>query len=154
MSTVLQLNEASLRLIFGAKEDLSDLITITDATFAGTFVSTQAYAWVATLEDLGTGLCAWQTIAWLIAKLTAALVRAVPSTGLNARSTRLPTLIHTFAMDTAVLTRSLTGRAVFSARLTALVRTNEETLALVKTGGVEASLITSATGATTGMTAF
>lgn len=121
----------SIRLILSAKENLCDLIVITDATFGWTFVSTQTYAWVATIQGLVTGLGAWRTIAWLMAELIAALVRALPSAGLNTWSTGLSTWLLTIAVDTAILTWSLTRGAITSARLPALVRANQETLTLV-----------------------
>lgn len=124
---------------------------ITDATFAWTFVSTQTYARVAANQGVGTGFDAWRTIAWLIAKLTTALVRAPPSAGLNARSTGLSTWLHTLAVDAAILTWSPTGGAITSARLLALVRANQETLTVVKTWEMEPSLITLAAVTTTGM---
>lgn len=127
---------------------------ITDATFAWTFVPTQTYAWMATIQGLGTRLGAWQTIAWLMTKLTAALVRALPGTGLIAWNTGLSTWLHTLAVYTAILTRSLTRGAITSARLLALVGANQETLTLVKTWAMEPSLITLATGTLTGMATF
>lgn len=91
VSTVFKLNEVGLRVILIPKENICDLIMITDATFAWTFVSTQTNTRVAAIPDLGTGLGAWRTIAWLMAKLTAALVRALPSAGLNAWNAGLST---------------------------------------------------------------
>lgn len=152
--TVLQLNEVSLRLILGAKDNLCDLIGITNATFARTFVSTQTYASVAAIQGLGTGLVAWQTIAWLVAEHAAALVRALPSAGLNARSAGLSARLRTVAVHAAVLTRSPTGGAITSAGLRAYVRANQETLTGVKTWGMEPALKTPATATATGVATF
>ena len=121
----------SLRVILSSKENLSDLIVITNATFAWTLVSTETYAWVATIQDLGTGLGAWWTITWLMAKLTASLVKALPGTRLNAWNTGLPTWPHTLTVDTTILTWSPTGGAITSARFPALVGANQETFTLV-----------------------
>lgn len=154
VSTVLQLNEVSLRLVLSAEENLCDLIMITDATFGWTFVSTQTYAWVSAIQGLGTGFSARWTIARLMAKLTAALMGTLPSAGLNARSTGLSTWLHTLAVHAAIFTWSLTGGAITSARLLALVRANQKTLTLVRTWAVEPSLITLATGTGTGMATF
>lgn len=127
---------------------------ITDATFAWAFVSTQTYAWVATFQELGTRFGAWWTITWLIAKLTAALVRTLPSTGLNARSTGLSTWLATLAVDAAVLTWMPTGGAIRSARLSALMRADKKALTLVRTGGMETSLVTLGTITFAGMATF
>lgn len=124
---------------------------IADSTFAWTFVSTQTYARVAANQRLGTRLGAWRTIAWLMAKLTAALVRALRSARLNARDTGLSAWPHTLAVDAAVLAWSRTGGAITSARLPALVRANQETLTVVKTSVMEPPLITLATVTVTGM---
>lgn len=89
-----------------------------------------------------------------MAKLATALVRALPSAGLIARSTRLSTWLLTLAVDAEILTWSLTRGAITSARLLARVRANQKTLTPVKTWGMEPSLITLATGATTCMATF
>lgn len=127
---------------------------ITNATFAWTFVSTQTDTRVATFQNLDTGLGTWRTIARLMAKLTAALVRALPSAGLNTRNTGLSTWLHTLTVDAAIFAWCLTGGAIASARLLALVRANQETLTLVKTWTMESSLITLATRATAHMATF
>lgn len=154
VSTVFKLNEVGLRVILIPKENLCDLIMITDATFAWTFVSTQTNTRVAAIQDLGTGLGAWRTIAWLMAKLTAALVRALPSAGLNARNAGLSTLFHTLAVDAAIFAWSLTWGTITSARLPAHVRAYQETLTLVKTCLMKLSLITFATRTATRMVTF
>lgn len=127
---------------------------IADAAFAWTFVPTEPYAGVAAIQDLVTGLGAWWTITGFMAKLIAALVPALPGTGLLTRSTSLSTELHAFTVNAAVLTRSPTGRAITSTRLFALVSANQEALTFVKTGGVEASLITLSTATLAGMATF
>lgn len=127
---------------------------IADSAFGWTLVSTQADAGVAAVQGLGTGLGARWAIARLVAKFTASLMRTLPGAGLNTWSTGLPTWPHTLTVDAAVLARSLTGGAVTSARLPALVRANQETFTLVQTWEMEASLITLSTVTAAGMATF
>lgn len=154
VSTVFKLNEVCLRVILSAKENLCDFIVVTDATFGWTLVSTQSDTWVVAFKDLGTGLGAWRTIAWLMAKLSATLVGALPSALLKAWNAELSTWLHTFAVDAAIFTWSLAWGAIASARLPALVRANQETLTLVRAWYMEPSLITLSTGALTSMPTY
>lgn len=154
VATVFELNEGRLRVIFSAKENLCDFIVITDATFVWTLVSTETNTRVATGQALAAGLGAGRTIAWLVAQLRAALVGALPSARLITRNAGLSTGQHALAVEAAVLARLLAWRAVASARLSALVRADQETLTLVRTGHVKAPLITPATFALTYMPTF
>lgn len=106
---------------------------ITDATFAWAFFSTQTNARVAAIQSISTGLAARRTITWLMAKLAASLVRALPGAGLSAWSTGLPAWLQTLTVVAAIFTSPLTGGAVTKARLTAHVRANQETLTPEKT---------------------
>lgn len=151
VATVFQLNEGRLRVIFSAKENLCDFNVIADTTFGWTAVSTETNTRVATGQALAAGLGAGRTIAWLMAQLGAALVGALPSARLITRSAGLSTGQHALAVDAAVLAWLSAWRAVASARLNALVRADQETLTVVRTGHMEAPLITLATIALTCM---
>lgn len=154
VSTVFKLDEAGLRIILVAEENLSDLFVITDATFCRTFVSAQADTRVAAIQLLAAGFGARRTIAWLVAQLATALVGALPSTGLTAWDTGLSTWLHALAVAAAILTWPLTRGAVTGAGLPARVGANQETLTLVITWHMEASLITHVTVPRTNMAAF
>lgn len=154
VAAVFELDEARLGVLLGAKENLCDLIVVADTTFGGTLVSTQADARVATGQLFAAGLGAGRTIAWLMAKLGAALVGALPSARLITRSTGLSTWQRAFAVEAAVLTLLLAWRAVASARLSALVRADQETITLVRTAYMKLPLITLATGAFTCVPTF
>lgn len=82
------------------------------------------------------------------------MVSTLPLTGLNTRSAGLSTWLHTLTVDTEVLTTPLTRGAIAGARYVALVRADKETFTFVKTGKVEASLITLAACTTASMSAF
>lgn len=151
VATVFQLNEGCLRVIFSAKENLCDFIVIADTAFGWTAVSTETNTQVATGQALAAGLGAGRTIAWLMAQLGAALVGALPSARLITRSAGLSTGQHALAVEAAVLAWLSAWRAVASARLNALVRADQETLTVVRTGHMEAPLITLATFALTCM---
>lgn len=154
VATVFQLNEGRLRVIFSAKENLCDFIVITDTTFGWTPVSTETNTQVATGQALAAGLGAGRTITWLMAQLGAALVGTLPSARLITRNAGLSTGQHALAVEAAVLAWLLARRAVAGARFTALVRADQETLTLVRTGHMKAPLITLATIALTWMPAF
>lgn len=152
VAAVFELNEGRLRVIFIAKENLCDFNAITDATFGGTWVSTEANTLVATGQPLAAGPGAGRTIAWLMAQLGAALVRALPSARLMTWNAGLSTGQHALAVDAAVLASLLAWRAAAIARLIALVRADQETLTLVR--HMKTPLITHATFAWTFMPAF
>lgn len=147
MSTVFQLNKASPWVIFYPGE----ILCITCWAFARTFFTTQTDARVAAIEGLWTWFVAGWTITWLMATLTASLMRALPGTGLIAWNAGLPTFFLTSAVAARVLTWSLTRGAIAIARLQRFMRADQEALALVKTCHMEASLETFSTGAATGM---
>ena len=150
VSAVFQLNVQSGRGgVLSAKD-----ICIADATSFWTFLSTDTYAGMATVKDLVTGLETRWSIAWLMAPLTAPLVRALPSTGLDARCTRLATFLLTLAVDAAVFTIPATGRAVAKARLPARVGADQKTLAPVRTDAVVASLVATVAGTFASVIAF
>lgn len=154
VAAVFQLNEGRLRLIFSAKENLCDFFAMADATFVWTPVSAETDTRVATGQALAAGLGAGRTIAWLVAQLGAALVGALPSARLITRNAGLSTEQHALAVDAAVLALLLARRAVASARLNALVRADQETLTLLRTGHMKAPLKTPATCALTHMPTF
>lgn len=154
VAAVFELDEGRLGVLLGAKENLCDFSVVADTTFGWTLVSAQTDARVATGQLLAAGLGAGRTIAWLMAKLGAALVGALPSARLITRSTGLSTWQHAFAVEAAVLTLLLAWRAVASARLCALVRADQETTTLVRAAYMKLPLITIATGAFTCVPAF
>lgn len=84
---------------------------VANTALVGARVSTQADAWVPTVQGFGTGLGAWWTVTRLMAKLAAALMRALPGTRLYAGGTGLAAWLHTDTMDAAILTAHLTGWA-------------------------------------------
>lgn len=127
---------------------------MTNAAFVWTLVSTETNTRVATGQALAAGLGAGRTIAWLMAQLGAALVGALPSARLITRNAGLSTEQHALAVEAAVLTWLLAWRTVAIARLTALVRADQETLTPVRTGHMKAPLVTLATFACTHMPTF
>lgn len=149
VATVFELNEGRLGVVLGAKENLCDVIVITDATFGWTLIATQTNTWVAAAQRLWAGLGAGRTIARLVAKLGAALMGALPSARLVARSAGLSTWQHALAVDAEVLTWLLTWRAVAVARLSARVRADQGTFTGVRTALVKPPLKTRATFAWT-----
>lgn len=94
---------------------------VANTTLVGAGVSTQADAWVPTVQGFGTGLGAWWTVTRLMAELAAALVRTLPGTGLYAGGTGLAAGLHTGTVDAAILTENWTGRAVTCTGLPTLV---------------------------------
>lgn len=149
VATVFELNEGRLGVILGAKENLFDFIGITDAAFGWTLISAQTNTWVAAAQRLWAGLGTGRTIARLVAELGAALVGALPSARLVARSAGLSTRQHALAVDAAVLTWLLARRAVAGARLSARVGADQGTFTAVRAALVKPPLITCATFAWT-----
>lgn len=78
---------------------------------------------------------------------------AAPDAGLHTGAAQLPTLLLALAVDTAVLTCSLAGWALTSARLLALVGADEQALTWLLTALMEAPFKTAVTGAWAGMAA-
>lgn len=154
VAAVFELDEGRLRLLLGAKENLCDFIVVADAAFGWTPVSAQTNARVAAGKLLAAGLGAGRTITWLMAKLGAALMGALPSARLITGCAGLAAPQHAFAVCAAVLTWLLAWRAVAIARLPALVRADQETVTLVRTAHMKPTLVTPATCALTCMPTF
>lgn len=147
VAAVLELNKASIRLVFIAKEDLGDFVVVANTAFTGTRFPTQTDARMATGQQLSTRHIAWGSVAGLRAESGALVVLAVPDTGLHTGAAQLPTLLLALAVDTAVLTGPLAGWTLTNAWLLALVRADEQTLAGLLTAFMKSSFKTAVAGA-------
>lgn len=154
VATVFKLNEAGIRVLLITKEDFRDLGAVADATLGGTLIPAKANARVATIQHLVAGFGARRAIAGLVAKLAAALVAAMPGTGLAAGDTGLAARPHALAVVTAILTGPATWRTLATARLHAQVGANQGALTLVTAWQMEASLETHVAVSRTGVAAF
>lgn len=107
--------------ILKAKEDLGDLILVANTALFGAWLPTQTNAGVAANQQFSTRHIAWGSVAGLTAQSSALVVLAAPDTGFHAGAAQFPALLLALAVDTAVLTYPLAGRAFADAWLLALV---------------------------------
>lgn len=111
MATIFKLYKSCILIILKAKKDLGNLLTVTNKALLWAGLSTEPNTRMTTAQQLGTWYIASRPIAWFMAKFGALIVLALPLTWLCTWRTALSTFLFTSAVDTAVLTVKLTGRA-------------------------------------------
>lgn len=133
MLAVLEQDEPSVGMIFGAEEDLGKLSAVAHAAQARTRLAAKAHARVAAPQAPPTRLLARLAIAQFVAETSASFVHARPRAPLHARRARLPTLVAAARVRASILAAYRARLTLLCARRATLVTAEQDTRALFRT---------------------